>query len=349
MVHIAAFYTCIAEIFGEILSHFFGERSYQCALVFLNAEVYFAYQIIYLPLDGTDGYLRIQKSGRSYYLLGDLPRPLALKVSGSSGNIHRLIYSLLKFLKLQGSVIIRRGQTESVLNKRILAGAVAAVHCSHLRQGNVALIHEQQEILREIVEQRHRSAANGTAGYYSGIVFDTRAIAELLHHLDIVIRALGYALRFKQLAVFLKILDSLIALCSDIGDRPRHFFLADNIMAGGIYGSVVQIAQHGTGHDVYLAYSVDLIAEEFHPYGLVIRIRRKNLDSIAANAEHISLKGDIIALIAYLNELAQKLVKAAYLPGSERYHHTLIVDGVTETVDAGHRGDHYYVCALKKA
>ncbi len=70
--------------------------------------------------------------------------------------------ALLEFLELQGAVIVGAGQAEAVLHQALLAGMVAVVHGPHLRQRHVALVHEQDEIVGEVVQQRHGRGACGT-------------------------------------------------------------------------------------------------------------------------------------------------------------------------------------------
>ncbi len=80
-----------------------------------------------------------------------------------------------------------------------------------------------------------------------------------------------------------------------------------------------------------------------------MRVGGEYLDGVAAHAEHVALKGNVVALVAYLDELAQQLVKAAGLPRAERDDHALVVYRVAEAVDARHGGDDYHVAALKEA
>ena len=225
--------------------------------------------------------------------------------------------ALLKLIVLERAVIKCGGQTEAVLHKRFLARPVAAVHCAHLRQCNVTLVHEQKEVLREIVEQRHRRAARRAVRDYARIVLNAGAVAQLLHHLDVVIRALADALCLDKPVVLLKPLDALVALAAYLVDGGGHFLLGRDIVASGIYRGMAQYPCRHTGHDVYLAYAVDLVAEELHAYGLIVGIGRENLDRIAADAEHVALKCDVVALVAYLDKLSQQLVKIPRLAGAQ--------------------------------
>ena len=64
--------------------------------------------------------------------------------------------------------------------------------------------------------------------------------------------------------------------------------------------------------------------------------------------EHIPVKGDVVALIADLHQLAQQLVPGVLLPLAQGDHHVGIVDGVSQPVDAGHRRHHDDVPPLKQ-
>ena len=58
--------------------------------------------------------------------------------------------------KRRGTVVERRRQAKTVVDKGFLAGAVAPVHASELRDGSVAFVNEEQRIVRQIVEQARR-------------------------------------------------------------------------------------------------------------------------------------------------------------------------------------------------
>ena len=80
----------------------------------------------------------------------------------------------------------------------------------------MALVDEQQKILREIVQQGHRRAARRTLRDDARIVLDTGAIAQLLHHFDVIVHPLADALRLEQLAVVGEEFHALVALLADL-------------------------------------------------------------------------------------------------------------------------------------
>ena len=73
----------------------------------------------------------------------------------------------------------------------------------------MGFVDKQQKIFRKIVEQRKRRRTRFTPGHDSRIVFDSLAKSRFAKHLDIIFRALLYALSFEQLALTLKLSDAL--------------------------------------------------------------------------------------------------------------------------------------------
>ena len=76
-------------------------------------------------------------------------------------------------------------------------------------------------------------------------------------------------------------------------------------MRGRIDGDVLERARHLTVHGGEFADPVDLVAEEFDADRLVAVVRGVELHRIAAHAEAIALKGNVVALVADLDEALQ--------------------------------------------
>ena len=148
---------------------------------------------------------------------------------GRGADADELADALLEFLKAQGAVVKRAGQAEAVGDQRLLARAVAVVHRANLRQGDVAFIDEDDVILREVIQQGIRRVAGLSAVEIAGIVFDARAVAQLAEHLDIVLRALGDALRLDQIALFLEFPDANVEVVLDVADGA-----VDGLARGGV-------------------------------------------------------------------------------------------------------------------
>ena len=68
----------------------------------------------------------------------------------------------------------------------------------------MALVDENQMVVRQVIEQSGRRFARQAAGEMPRIVFDSVAISDLADHLQIEHGALIQALRFDQLALLLQ-------------------------------------------------------------------------------------------------------------------------------------------------
>ncbi len=256
--------------------------------------------------------------------------------------------TLFKLVKFQRAVIEGRGQAEAVFHKGFLARPVAAVHRAHLRQGDVAFVHEQQKVLREIVQQRHWRASGRAVRDDAGIVLYPGAVAQLLHHVYVVISALLYALGLDELVIVREVLHPLVALTADALYRGGHFFLCGDVVTGRVNDGVGEIPLRRAGDDVYLTQAVYLVAEELNADGAVVPIGGEYLHRVAAHAEHVALKRDIVALIPRRDELAQKLVHIPLLAGAHGDGHICKIVRLTKAVYAGHGGHNDNVAPLQQ-
>ena len=171
-MHVPAADARSGEVRGEILRHLLCQRSHQRTLTHAYLLVYFPHQVVYLSFYGAHEYLRVEQSCRANYLLDDLSRALALIFSRRCRDIDALMYPFCELLKLQRPVIKGRREPEAIVNERFLSRSVAAVHRAHLRERNMALVNKQQEILREIIQQRQRRAARRAVRYHARIVLN---------------------------------------------------------------------------------------------------------------------------------------------------------------------------------
>ena len=349
MVQIAAADARIREVGRKVLGHFLCERGHERALVFGDARVDLADEVIDLPLNGPHEDLRVEQAGRADDLLGDLARVLTLIVARRGRDVDGLVHPLLELLKLQRAIIIRARQAEAVLNERVLTRAVAAVHGAHLRQRDVALVDEEQKILWKIVQQRHRRAAGGTAADDARIVLDAGAVAEFLHHLNVIVRALADALRLEELTLLLECFHARVALGADLADGALHLFVRCDIVRRRIDRHVAERADGRAGDDVDVRDAVDLVAEKLHAHGMIRGVGRKNVDRVAADAEHVARKSNVVALVADVDELAHEFLRIALLAGAQRDDHVGVVDWVTEAVDTRHGRDDDHVPPLEQA
>ena len=76
--------------------------------------------------------------------------------TGCRGYEQDLVDLLLELLKTQRTVVLGAGKTESIVYQSRLARLVSVVHGSKLRQCHVRLVNDDQEFIREVVQQRLR-------------------------------------------------------------------------------------------------------------------------------------------------------------------------------------------------
>ena len=161
----------------------------------------------------------------------------------------------------------------------------------------MALVHEQQEIVREIIQQGGRHTARRAAGEHRRIVLDALAHAHLVEHLDVVIGALGDALSLDELALGGELLHLRITLGADLFQRCGLFLGADNIVAGREDGHMLHHVLLRAGKRIELGDAVDLVPEELHPDGKLAHIGKVNVHDIAVHPELIAYKIHVVALI----------------------------------------------------
>ena len=332
-MHIPHLDTQPTEVGGQVLGHFLGEGGHQHALVLLRPGVYLRHQVVDLAQHRTDLHSGVQQAGRPDDLFHDLVRLLLFKVAGGGGDEHRLRKALLELLELQGAVIKGAGKAEAVVHQALLAGVVAVVHGAHLGQRHVALVHEEDKVLREEVQQRHGRAAHGPLGDDAGIVLDAGAVAQRPHHLHVVAGALVDALRLDELAVVLEPLFPFRQLTLDLLSGALQLVLGGDVVAGGIDRHVVQLLYRRAGDGVELGDALDLVAEELHAEGAILVIGGVQLHGVAPDAEHVALERHVVALVAILHQTAEQLVPLHGHARPERDHHAGEVVRLAEAVD----------------
>ena len=212
----------------------------------------------------------------------------------------------------------------------------------------MTLVHEEQKILREIIQQGGGHTARRTTGQHCRVVFDALADTHLVQHLDIVVSALGNALGFDQLALGGELFDLRIALGADLFQRSGLFFRADDIVAGREDGNVLDHVLLGAGQGVELGNAVDLVPEELHPDGKLAHISQINVHRITVHPELIAHKIHVVALVLQGDQLFAQLVPLHLHSGAQTDDHAAVVDRVAQRVDAGHRCHNNNVPPLRK-
>ena len=162
------------------------------------------------------------RPGGPHDLLDDLARDLQLVGAGRGRQEHDLADLLGELLEAQRPVVGRRRQPEPVLDELLLAAAVALVLAVELGHGLVALVEDDEEVLRGRSRAACWASPRAPAVEGGRVVLDAAAVADLLHHLEVVLGAHPEALGLEQLALLLEPGEPLLELGLDADDGLLH-------------------------------------------------------------------------------------------------------------------------------
>jgi hypothetical protein len=193
----------------------------------------FAQQVIHLPFGGAHFHFGVQHAGGANHLAHNFGRMFQLKRSGGGAGENGLIDALAELVEVERPVIQGAGQAEAVINQGLFAAAVAGVHAAHLGQGHVALIHHQQVVGREIVEQRPGRIAFAALVHVAAVVFDAGGVAHFAQHFQVIHGALLDALGFQEHFALFEEGDALAEFGFDVVDGLGQFIFVGDKLAGG--------------------------------------------------------------------------------------------------------------------
>ena len=129
-----------------------------------------------------------------------------------------------------------------MLDEDVLAAAIAFELAVQLRDGDVALVDDEQEVVGEVVEQGEWGLSEIPPVDVHRVVLDAAAVADLSHHLQVVLGAHPQALGFQQLALALEAGEPLLQLGLDLDHRRGQPLGAGDVMRGGEDLGAVELA-----------------------------------------------------------------------------------------------------------
>ncbi len=241
----------LAVVVRQVLRHALGERGHEHALVLLDPDLDLAEQVVDLPGHGAHLDLGIHESRRPDELLDDDPLHLVeLVLAGGRRDVDRLAHVVLELLELERPVVERARQTKAVVDQRLFARAVAPVHRLNLRDRLVGLVDDEQEVRREVVDQRRRRFARLAPRKVPRVVLDARAEPHLLHHLEVVERPLLEPLLLEEAALLVVEVEPFTELLANAFDRAAHLGLRRHVVRAGVdRGSARGFPSRGRGAD----------------------------------------------------------------------------------------------------
>ena len=250
--------------------------------------------------------------------------------------------------ELQRPVVARAGQAEAVLDENVLARSVAHELAVQLRNGNVALVDDEQEVLREVVEQGERRLARAATVDVHRVVLDAVAVADLLDHLEVVLRAHAQALGLEQLAFLLEPRQPLLQLGLDADHRFAHPLVACDVVGGREHLRALHVAERLAGERIDHRQPIDRVAEHLDAQHCLF-VRRVHLDGVAAHAELAAAKCHVVAIELQVDQAPQDAAHVVVDADAEVEQLPLVLLGVAHAVDATDRGDDDGVATCQQA
>ena len=170
------------------------------------------------------------------------------------------------------------------------------------------------------------------------VVLDPVAEAELLHHLEVVLRALPQPVGLEHLPFDLQPLDAFLQLVPDFGDRTLDRRPRGHVLGRRPDRDVVELRVDLTRDRVEVADLLDLVAEEGDPVGRLL-VRGLHLDDVALHPEAAAAEHGVVADVLRVDQLAQHQIAVVLLADLEDDHALAPFLRRAEAVDAGHRRD----------
>jgi hypothetical protein len=187
-------------------------------------------------------------------------RLLEFPVSRGRTHENTLPHQGFPLLEAEGTVVQGRRKAETVLDQGLLPRPIALEHPTDLGEGHVGLIHDQEEVLGEVVEQARGPLAFPAAIHVARIVLDTGAGADLQHHLHVEVGSRLDPLGLEEEPVVLKPLHTPLQLLANEGDGLLDGPAGSGVVGGGIDGGLLQRREHLACEGIKPGDPLDLIA-----------------------------------------------------------------------------------------
>ena len=307
-------------------------------------------QVVHLALHRPDLEPRVHEAGGADHLLDhDAPRLLQLVGARRGGDVERLADPLLELLEAERAVVEGRGQAEAVLDERRLALAVAVVHPAHLRDRLVGLVHDDQGVLRQVVEERGRRLARlrGPRGGASSSRCRGSGRSRAASRGRTSCAGRGAGPRGACPGVSSRGFTSMSS-ASIVFTRVGEPRLRRDVVARGVDRHLGEPPRRLPGQRVEGADPLHLVPEQLDADAALL-VGGHDLDHVAPHPEGAALQLVVVAVVAGLDEAREQVppVEGVALPDEEE--HPVVGLGRAEAVDAGDGRHDQDVAALEEA
>ena len=268
----------------------------------------FIQQVIYLVLARTYFNLRIQQARRTDELFYHYALSLSQFIIGRGGtDVDSLMNQTVELLERQRTVVEGGRQSETIFHEVLLSRPVATIHGANLRNAHVALVHHQQEVFREEIQQTVWPFARLSAVEISRIVLDARTVAQLLDHLHVVFHTLLDALRLDSVAYTLEELLLLHQVVLNHADGTFLLFLRGYEEVSRINLVGFERSQTVIGHRIHLLDAVYLVVPPGYSQH-VVAVSHEDVHGFSLHSEVAALQFDVVSHVEGIHQLAQEFV-----------------------------------------
>ena len=227
----------------------------------------------------------VKQSRRPDNLLSNHSLRLLEFVVGRRGtDIDGLRRKRLKLIKTKRPVVERSRQSVGIFHECLLPLSVAPVHGPDLRYRLMALVDDEQEIIREEVEEAERPLSLFPSVEIPAIVLNARAVSKLTNHLKVVSHTRLEQVFLGQVTDVLIELEPLMQVVLDLMDGPLRCLLRSHKEVSRIDGIVRMAAEGHISDSVDFLNGLDFVPCEIHAYDFVI-VCKENVDDVSSDPE----------------------------------------------------------------
>ena len=142
----------------------------------------------------------------------------------------------------------------------------------------------------------------------SGIVLYPGAESRLLQHLHVKIRSLGNPLGLQKLVVLFEPGNPFCQFCPDGFYRLLYLLFRHHVVGCGEDDGKFQLCLDLPGEQIHLKDPVDLLPEEFDPYGILKSGYRDDLHHVTSDPESSPLEIQLISGVLDIDQPVDQVV-----------------------------------------
>ena len=208
----------------------------------------------------------------------------------------------------------------------------------------MALVYNEQKILREVVEQTEWACTGSSAVKVTRVVLDAGTVTELLDHLQIVLYTLLYAFCLCRTGFALEEGDLLAHIEIYLTYSLIYSLLGSHKEVCGEEADLVKTLYLVSRNGVDGVYRLNLIVEEEQTIALAAKCRH-NIYSLALDTEGGWGELDLCAGIERIDKAVENLLVVDYLSDLEGYGIGVKVRRISDTVKTRHTRHNNYIAA----